>query len=32
MLLQKPDKKLNLDESLILNNLKALKQEYVKSY
>lgn len=31
-LLQKPDKKLNLDESLILNNLKALKQEYVKSY
>ena len=30
-LLQKPDKKLNLDESLILNNLKALKQEYVKS-
>lgn len=31
-LLQKPNKKLNLDESLILNNLKALKQEYVKSY
>ena len=31
-LLQKPDKKLNLDESLILNNLQALKQEYVKSY
>ncbi|MDY4735992.1 single-stranded-DNA-specific exonuclease RecJ [Terrisporobacter sp.] len=31
-LLQKPDKKLNLDESLILNNLKVLKQEYVKSY
>ena len=31
-LLQKPDKKLNLDESLIHNNLKALKQEYVKSY
>ena len=31
-LLQKPDKKLNLDKSLILNNLKALKQEYVKSY
>ena len=31
-LLQKANKKLNLDESLILNNLKALKQEYVKSY
>ena len=31
-LLQKPNKKLNLDESLILNNLKVLKQEYVKSY
>ena len=31
-LLQKPDKKLNLDESLILNNLKELKQGYVKSY
>ena len=31
-LLQKPDKKLNLDESLILNNLKALRQGYVKSY
>ena len=31
-LLEKPDKKLNLDESVILNNLKELKQEYVKSY
>ena len=31
-LLQKPDKKLNLDESLILNNLKELRQGYVKSY
>lgn len=31
-LLEKPDKKLNLDESVILNNLKNLKQEYVKSY
>ena len=31
-LLKKPDKKLNLDESLILNNLKRLKQEHVKSY
>ena len=31
-LLEKPNKKLNLDESLILNNLKELKQEHVKSY
>lgn len=31
-LLEKPDKKLNLDESIILNNLKELKEEYVKSY
>ena len=31
-LLEKPDKKLNLDESVILNNLKELKQEHVKSY
>ncbi|WP_434797563.1 single-stranded-DNA-specific exonuclease RecJ [Terrisporobacter vanillatitrophus] len=31
-LLEKPDKKLNLDESVILNNLKELKQEYVNSY
>ena len=31
-LLEKPDKKLNLDESVILNNLKELKQEYVKSH
>lgn len=31
-LLQKPNKKLNLDESLILNNLKELRQGYVKSY
>ena len=31
-LLQKPDKKLNLDESLILNNLKEIRQGYVKSY
>ena len=31
-LLKKPDKKLNLDESLILNNLKRLKQEHAKSY
>ena len=31
-LLEKPDKKLNLDESVILNNLKELKQEYLKSY
>ena len=31
-LLEKPDKKLNLDGSVILNNLKELKQEYVKSY
>lgn len=31
-LLEKPNKKLNLDESVILNNLKELKQEYLKSY
>lgn len=31
-LLEKPDKKINLDGSVILNNLKELKQEYVKSY
>ena len=31
-LLEKPNKKLNLNESVILNNLKELKQEYVKSY
>ncbi|MBO3443452.1 single-stranded-DNA-specific exonuclease RecJ [Clostridium sp. CCUG 7971] len=30
--LPKPDKKLNLDESKILNNLKRLKQEYEESY
>ena len=31
-LLEKPDKKLNLNESAILNNMKQLKQEYAKSY
>ena len=31
-LLPKPDKKLNLDESKILNNLKKLSQEYNESY
>ncbi|RDY23043.1 single-stranded-DNA-specific exonuclease RecJ [Romboutsia maritimum] len=31
-LLPKPDKKLNLDESMILNNLKKLKKEYLNSY
>ena len=31
-LLEKPNKKLNLNESVILNNLKELKQEYLKSY
>ncbi|MGL4913378.1 MAG: single-stranded-DNA-specific exonuclease RecJ [Romboutsia sp.] len=31
-LLPKPDKKLNLDESKILNNLKKLNQEYKESY
>ncbi|MEG0857612.1 MAG: single-stranded-DNA-specific exonuclease RecJ, partial [Terrisporobacter sp.] len=31
-LLEKPDKKLNLDESIILNNLKNLKEEYLTSY
>ena len=31
-LLPKPDKKLNLDESLILNNLRQLKKEYLDSY
>lgn len=31
-LLEKPNKKLNLDESVILNNLKELKQEFIKSY
>lgn len=31
-LLEKPDKKLNLDESVVLNNLKNLKEMYLKSY
>lgn len=31
-LLPKPDKKLNLDESKILNNLKVLNKEYQESY
>ena len=31
-LLEKPNKKLNLDESIILQNLKDLRQEYAKSY
>ena len=31
-LLEKPNKKLNLDESIILKNLKDLKDEYSKSY
>ena len=31
-LLPKPDKKLNLDESKILNNLKLLTKEYQESY
>ena len=31
-LLPKPDKKLNLDESKILNNLKLLSKEYQESY
>ena len=31
-LLEKPDKKLNLDESIILNNLKDLIEGYLKSY
>nr|WP_330408564.1 single-stranded-DNA-specific exonuclease RecJ [Romboutsia weinsteinii] len=31
-LLPKPDKKLDLNESMILNNLKQLKNEYSKSY
>ena len=31
-LLDKPDKKLDLDKSVILNNLKKLKEEYLKSY
>ncbi|HSQ90357.1 single-stranded-DNA-specific exonuclease RecJ [Romboutsia sp.] len=31
-LLPKPDKKLNLDESKILNNLKKLNKEYTESY
>ncbi|MGL5315776.1 MAG: single-stranded-DNA-specific exonuclease RecJ [Peptostreptococcaceae bacterium] len=31
-LLPKPDKKLNLDESKILNNLRLLKKEYQESY
>lgn len=31
-LLPKPDKKLNLDESKILNNLKELNKEYKESY
>ena len=31
-LLPKPDKKLNLDESKILNNLKLLTKEYKESY
>ena len=31
-LLEKPNKKLNLDESVILKNLKDLREEYAKSY
>lgn len=31
-LLEKPNKKLNLDESVILRNLKDLREEYLKSY
>ncbi|MGL5330575.1 MAG: single-stranded-DNA-specific exonuclease RecJ [Peptostreptococcaceae bacterium] len=31
-LLEKPSKKLNLDESMILKNLKDLRDEYTKSY
>ena len=31
-LLEKPDKKLNLNESAILNNMKQLNQEYANSY
>ncbi|WP_122639187.1 single-stranded-DNA-specific exonuclease RecJ [Romboutsia sp. Marseille-P6047] len=31
-LLEKPNKKLNLDESIILKNLKDLRAEYLKSY
>ena len=31
-LLEKPNKKLNLDESVILKNLKDLREEYLKSY
>ena len=31
-LLEKPNKKLNLDDSIILKNLKDLRKEYAKSY
>lgn len=31
-LLEKPNEKLNLDESIILNNLKDLRQQYLNSY
>jgi len=31
-LLEKPNKKLNLDESIILKNLKDLRQQYLNSY